>query len=181
MKALLKVLSLVNRDFETVTLRIIKFVNTRSSKLKRLNVKEIENIIEQEEILNGFISAYSYHLLVYERVMKKMRLYEDDEDLAEDLMIEIHQGLDICKSTLKTISNMRARYEIYLSNRLNKTITILTIFTVFMSIPSTISAIYGMNVALPFQTDPSAFTYVISIAVLIWIVMFFYFKRNDLI
>ena len=55
------------------------------------------------------------------------------------------------KQTLKTISNMRGYYSTKLSNDLNKTVTVLTLVTIFLSIPTLISSVYGMNIPLPMQ------------------------------
>ena len=119
--------------------------------------------------------------LIYERIMKKAKFFEADKEIIEDLMVEANQGFDLCKSSLKTISNIRDYYLVILSNKLNRIITVLTIFTILISIPAAISGIYGMNIALPLQKNPLAFSYIILLMVLIWMGMLFYFKKKNII
>ncbi len=88
--------------------------------------------------------------LIYERLFKRVRFFGDDKEIMEDLAIDSNQGLNLCKSSLKTISNLRNYQTILLSNKMNKTITILMIFTMFLGISTTVSGLYGMNIPLPF-------------------------------
>jgi len=180
-KFLLTLLSLINKEFEKSTLDIIRSVNNKKSSLTSLKEKDIEMMLEQEDILNSFVSSYSYTALVYDRMMKHIRLYEEDKEIVEDLIIEAQQGLDICKSTLKTISNMRSHYEILLSNKLNKIITLMTVFTIFVSIPSAISGLYGMNLILPIQSDPNAFNYIVAVILAVWVALIVFFRKKNII
>ena len=104
-----------------------------------------------------------------------------DKDIVEDLINESEQGFDLCKSTLKSISNMRNNLVIMLSNRLNKTISTLTILTVIITIPAAISGIYGMNLRLPLQQNPFAFFYILGFIIVSWTLFFVYFKARRII
>ena len=56
-------------------------------------------------------------------------------------------------------------YSITISTKLNKAIRLLTVFTVLMSIPAAIGALYGMNVPLSYEDSGRSF-YVIGLIVL---------------
>ncbi len=178
LKCLIRVFSLIDRSFEKSTIDIIKIVNATKIQASRLKEKDVVNLIHQENILNNMVSSYYYTNLLYERIVKRLQFFKEDKEILEDLMVEANQGFNLCKSSLKTISNIRDYNMIALSNRLNRTITILTIFTIFISIPAAISGIYGMNIRLPFQQDPLAFYYILPVIVGIWIIFILYLKKK---
>lgn len=183
LKCLIRLLSMINKDFEVSTLRILKSVSSMRESVHDLTEKEITSLLEQESTLNSFVSAYNHTNLVYERIMQNVKFYEEDKKMIEDLIIDAKQGFESCKSSLKTISNIRNNFVILLSNKLNRTITLLTIFTIFVTIPAAIAGIYGMNVKLPLGDNPNAFYFVLSFICLTWLVLslFFiwYFKRGN--
>jgi magnesium transporter len=178
--SLLTLLSTINAEFEKATLRIVRAVNSeKKSLMDKLSEKDINSLLIQEDTLNNYVSSYYYTSLVYERIIKYIKLIDEDKEEMEDLKIEARQGLDLCKASLKKISNLRNHLEITLSNRLNKLITALTIFTILISVPAAISGIYGMNIALPLQNSPFAFIYVIAGIVLMWTIFLLYLKRKS--
>ncbi|MBL7160156.1 MAG: magnesium transporter CorA family protein [Candidatus Aenigmarchaeota archaeon] len=181
LKCLLWFFSLINRDFEYSTNDIVRLVNAKKESIRKLNEKDINILLEQESILNNFVSAYYHTNLVYERIKKNIRFYEQDNEILDDLMIEAKQGFELCELSLKTISNIRNHFEVLVSHKLNKIITLLTVFTVLISLPAAISGIYGMNIALPMQENPYAFSIIVFIIVLLWAGLLFYFKKTNVI
>lgn len=180
-KCLLTLLSFVNKYFEKETTEIVKKVNAQKRKAKNLPEKEINELLFYEDRLNELVSSYYHINMVYRRLVKKLKFHEEDEKGIEDLIIEIEEGFNLCKSSLRKITNIRNNIMIVMSNRLNKIITLLTIVTVFISIPAAISGIYGMNVNLPMQNSPNAFFYIIAFNALVWIFFFAYFKVKKII
>ncbi len=181
LKSLITMLSLVNREFEKVTRRIIKSVRGERNIVQSLEEKHVTDLLQYEDVLNTFVTSYHYMNLVYERMTRQLDFFEDDKDLIEDLIIEGTQGADMCRSSLRTISNIRNYILVLSSNRLNKILKVLTIFTVFISIPAAISGLYGMNVALPFQDNPFTFAYVFGFLLLVWLSVWLYFKRSNIL
>ncbi len=182
LKCLIRLLSLINEGFEKTTVGIVKDVQKRKHlSIEELKDEELTSLLEQEDILNDFVSSYYYINLLYERIIRKIKFFEQDKEILEDLIVEGTQGFNLCKSSLKTISNIRGYYDILLSNRLNNIITILTIFTILISFPAAISGLYGMNVALPLQRHPLVFWYVLIFIGAIWLVFILYLKRKRVI
>ena len=68
-----------------------------------------------------------------------------------------------------------------LSNELNKKVTILTLFTIFLAIPTLIAGIYGMNISLPFQANASILIILAGLVIGIWGLMFFVLKKIKII
>ena len=181
LKSLIEILFLINEGLEKATVKIVRDVQIKRLKKTELSENDLEALLEEEDFLNRLISSYQYIVLVYNRAVKKIPFLKEDKELLEDLIEETDQGFNLCRSALKNISNIREYYTIVLSNRLNKTISILTVFTVLISLPNLIAGIYGMNIALPFAEDSLAFLY-ITISSLIGLIFFIlYFKKSKII
>ena len=178
LKSLIKILSQMNKSFEKETLEIVRDVRLRRKNIRRLRDKDVTMLLEYEEILNNFIYYYYHMLILYNRMLKKIKFYEKDKEIIEDLIVEANEGFNLCKSSLKTISNIRDHYMILLSNKLNRILTILTIVTIFISIPAAISGIYGMNILLPLQHNPNVFWYILGTIGVIWILFYIYLKKK---
>ncbi len=181
LKCLITFLSLINTSFEKLTVAIVKRVKVEKKSPAELNEKDLYNLLEEEDILNNLVSSYYHMDLLYERMAKKINFFEQDKEIIEDLIIETNQGFSLCKSSLRNISNIRKYYDISLSNKLNRIITILTVFTVIISIPAAVSGIYGMNVFLPFQTKPWAFYLVLGSIIIICLSLLYYLKKKKII
>jgi len=181
LKCVIKLFSLLNDSFEKLTINVVKRVQAERKTTSDLQEKELNNLLEQEDILNTLVSSYYYMNLLYDKASRKVKFFDQDKEILEDLITEATQGLDLCRSSLKTISNIRNYYVIFLSNKLNKIITILTVYTIIISIPAAISGIYGMNVLLPFADNPNIFSYLVLIIVFIWAGFIFYLKKKKII
>jgi len=182
LKCLINLLSVINEDFEKATINIVKTVQvTKNLSINELKEKELNTLLEQEDVLNDFVSSYYYINLLYERVIRRIKFFEQDKEILEDLIVEGTQGFNLCKSSLKTISNIRGYYTILLSNKLNNIITVLTIFTILVSFPAAISGIYGMNVVLPLQKHPHVFEYILVLTGIVWVGFIVYLKKRKII
>ncbi len=181
LKCLIHLLSLIDKDFQEVTANLVKAVHKQSRLSPQMDEKMLYSLLEKENFLNTLVSFYHHINLLYERIIRKIEFFEEDKEIIENLIEESTQGLNLCKSFLKLISNMREYYVILLSHRLNRIITILTVFTIFIELPTMISGIYGMNVLLPFQKNPWIFYYLIGIIVAIWLGFILFLRRKKII
>jgi len=181
LKCLINLLSLIDKDFQEVTTEIVRDIHKQSRLTPEMDEKMLYSLLEKENFLNTLVSSYHHINLLYERIIRKIEFFEEDKEIIENLIEESTQGLNLCKSFLKLISNMREYYVILLSHRLNRTITILTVFTIFIELPTVISGIYGMNVLLPFQKNPWIFYYLIGIIGVIWLSFVILLRRKKII
>ena len=92
---------------------------------------------------------------------KTIKMYEEDVDLLEDVIIENSQAIEmaeiygnITKSTTDAFSSM-------ISNNLSTTMKLLTSITIILAIPTMIASFWGMNVDVPFEHSGSIFGFVI--------------------
>lgn len=162
---------------------INKEVQTQRKKLRKIHKNDIYRLVEMEENLNNFISALVPNINVIKRILtyNYIELYQKDKELIQDLLADGEQVLDLCKTNLKTINNIREGYTTVLSIRLNQIIQVLTYLTVFFTIPMVIASVYGMNIELPYGNSPQAFMLLSGVTVgtmAIALLAFIWFKKR---
>ncbi|KKQ57034.1 MAG: Mg2 transporter protein CorA family protein [Candidatus Woesebacteria bacterium GW2011_GWB1_38_5] len=182
-KLILHILSEINHTYNKFINEISREIRKTSIGLKNTDVKnkDIIKLVANEMTLNDFLSS----LLPIKNNMeiltsgKTLRLFENDKDLIEDLHLSSNQLVEISKSNLKNIVNIREASNTIMSNNLNKTIKFLTALTVVLNVPVLISSIYGMNVPLPLTGSVFAFWYVISLAFFVSLTLTAIFIKKD--
>ncbi len=109
-------------------------------------------------------------------------LYEDDRDLMEDVMIEVHQAQEMCNIYSNILSGTMDAYASVISNNLNIVMKVLTVITIVMAIPNMIFGFYGMNVELPFAGVPvvSSWVFPLIITAIACLVAVQIFKKKGL-
>ncbi|MBI2573412.1 magnesium transporter CorA family protein [Candidatus Woesearchaeota archaeon] len=180
-KFLLKMLFLCNDDMERATIRVVRSVQRSRKTAEDLKDEDMSNLLVYEDFLNNLVSTYYYANLLYLKLLRKVDFVEDDKASLDDLIVESTQGMNTCRASLKTISNVRDYHTAVLTNRLNKTIKVLTIFTIFITIPAAISGVYGMNVVLPGGHNDQAFWYIITFIIILWSCFFYFLKKKSII
>ncbi len=98
--------------------------------------------------------------------------------MIEDLQLSTSELIELTKSRLKTIQNLRDAYNTVATNNLNKIFKRLTSIAIFMSIPTIIGGLYGMNIALPYDHHPQAFWIVVGTIGLLMLGFIVFFKRK---
>jgi len=161
--------------------KINKEINAKKVSLSKLKNKDIIAFVELEEGLNEFITAIVALIGVFEKIRsgKFIEIFEKDKDLLEDLITDSYQSLDMCRTSIKRIINIREAYSTILTNGLNRTMKALASLAIILGVPTIIASLYGMNVGLPLQSNPFAFFY-ISIATLtvcLFLILVFYLKK----
>jgi len=164
------------------------FINSTSKQIKlirsRLRGHEISNqdfidfvVIEDE--LNEFLAALMPTNATLRRLMRGryIPLFEEDQDIIEDLLLNNEQSIEACSSNIKSIVNIREAYSSISSNNLNRTMKRLTVVTVLVMLPSMFYGMYGMNIDLPYQHEPWAFN-VLNILILAFIGSVYFFAKR---
>ncbi len=180
-KFFIQLMTAVTTSFEQKLVRLRRSVHRDRAKLRVISNRDIKRLVDYEHELNDMISAVVPTNVWLQTVTKGnyMQLYNDDVELMEDLMIANSQLVESARSLLKTIQNVRNATEAILTNNLNGTIRTLTILTILLTIPTIISSLYGMNVALPLMDNPLAFWLVIVLILVVVSATVYFFKRNQ--
>jgi len=169
-------------ELYTKETRIInKKIFAKKVTLSKLKNKDIVALIGLEEALSEFITSLVSLIGIFEKILsgKYVKVFEADQELLEDLIIDSQQSLDMCKTSIKKIVNIREAYSTILTNNLNRVMKILAFLTLVMGIPNIIAGFYGMNVRLPIQGNPLAFFYIFILALVfsLILVLIFYLKK----
>ncbi|OUO35241.1 magnesium transporter CorA family protein [Olsenella sp. An290] len=109
-------------------------------------------------------------------------LYEDDQDLLEDVLVEVHQAIEMANIYSGTLSGTMDAFASIISNNLNIVMKVLSVITIVMAIPNIIFGFYGMNVDLPFDGVPffDNWAFPIVIAAVCCLVAAWIFKRKGM-
>jgi magnesium transporter len=142
--------------------------------------EDIVRFVTFENALNDFLAALVPTSNILKDLLsgKHLKLHEKDGELVEDLFLANGQLIEICRSTLKNIFNIRNAYSTIMTNDLNRVIKLLTALTIILSVPTIIASIYGMNVVLPLAENNQAFWLIGGGTIISVFVLFLLFKKN---
>lgn len=143
--------------------------------------KSLLRLLSLEKSLVYFTTSLKANEVVMERMNrgKVIKLYEEDEDLLEDVLIENKQAMEMSKIYSDILSGVMDAYSSVISNNLNGVMKILTAITIIISVPTMISSFWGMNVKVPMQDNPWGFAIILIASILIGIIVTIILKRKD--
>jgi magnesium transporter len=160
-------------------LRYLYRIDRETDKLEKelrasLKNAEIFDLLNLQKALVYFTTSLRSNDLVLQKLLrgKTIKMYEEDEELLEDVIVENRQASEMAKIYTDILVGMMDAFTSVISNNLNQVMKLLTSITIILSIPVIVSSFYGMNVKLPFMNYAHAFTLVIVIA-LVGIIGFF--------
>ncbi|MET1248307.1 MULTISPECIES: magnesium transporter CorA family protein [Sporolactobacillus] len=168
-------------------LRYLKTIDRRTSLIERelhesMRNEELFNLLSLEKTLVYFTTSLKSNNIVIEKMTKQrfLRMYEDDQDLLEDVIIEIKQAIEMSEVHSNILSGMMDAYASVISNNVNLVMKFLTTVTIVLSIPTMVASFWGMNVgSIPWEHAPHAFWIPISIAIgLAGITALFFWKKK---
>lgn len=179
-KCLFQIFSEINFIYNKVLVNINKKIRKIGFALEKIDNKDINRLVYFETILNDFLSALVPTNTALDSLLqnKILKLYEEDKDLIENLSVANNQLIELAKSNLKNIVNIREAFSTILTNNLNYIIKVFTALTVILNLPVIITGLYGMNVALPFSNNPHAFSYILLLNLFIVISLVILFVRK---
>ncbi|HET7320470.1 MAG TPA: magnesium transporter CorA family protein [Candidatus Saccharimonadales bacterium] len=184
-KLVLLIFSHISDDYD-------RYINLTSRKLKSVRTRlrghsitnqDLIDFVTIEDELNEFLSSLQPNNATLRRLMagKHVPLYEEDQDLVEDLMLSNGQSIEASQANLRSISNIRDAYSAIASNNLNRTLTILTIATILISVPSLAMGVYSLNIPLPAQHSTDTFWVIMAINVTLMSVVLYIARKKRVI
>lgn len=150
--------------------------------VSKIRYRQVNQFVQLEMIFNDYLLALDAMGLVVKALLsgKYLTLYETDRELVEDLFIGVTQLQDTLNARLKQMESLREAYSTMVSNRLNKTMKLLTAVTVILTLPTMVFSLFGMNVNLPLATDPQAFVEIVLGTVLLSLILGVVFWKKDM-
>ena len=145
--------------------------------------KELLKLLSLEKSLVYFTTSLKSNEIVMEKTMrgKIVKLYEDDEDILEDAIIENRQSIEMAQIYSNILNGTMDAYASIISNNLNGVMKFLTSITIVLAIPTMISSFWGMNVELPFEHSRIGFIIMVVIAVALTLLVTWWLKRKDML
>lgn len=145
--------------------------------------RELLKLLSLEKSLVYFTTSLKSNELVMEKTLrgKILKLYEEDEDILEDAIVENKQAIEMSGIYRDILNGTMDAYASIISNNLNGVMKFLTSITIILAIPTLISSLWGMNVPVPFQNHPHGFIILVGICILVTIIAVLILKRRDLL
>lgn len=146
--------------------------------------KDLVDMLEIEKTLVYFITSLKANDIVLEKLTKGtiLPLYDGDQDLLEDAMIETKQAIEMSRIYRDILNSITDTYETIVSNNMNIAMKFLAAATIVLSIPTMISSFLGMNIPLgEISKNPNAFVIIILISVSTAILIAFILKKKDML
>ncbi|MDD4601580.1 hypothetical protein SDC9_04187 [bioreactor metagenome] len=165
-------------------LRYLKQINRRTDEIethlrKSMKNQELFDLLDLQKGLTYFSVSLRSNGIVLERLLRMrtnsqlqnlIKMYEEDEDLLEDVIIENKQAIEMVEMYTHILNGMMDTFASIISNNLNIVMKFLASMTIILAIPTMIASFFGMNVPIPFAEYPSGFLYIVIIAFLLAVI-----------
>ncbi len=139
--------------------------------------KELIQLLDLEKSLVFFSTSLKANEITMQKIRrgKFIRLYEEDEDLLEDVLIETNQAIEMSNIYSNILSGTMDAFASVISNNLNIVMKVLASITILMAIPNIVTSFYGMNITGGIPMDhfwwfPAAIS-IAAICVAAWILI----------
>ncbi|PTJ43708.1 magnesium transporter CorA family protein [Staphylococcus simulans] len=148
---------------------------------KKVTNKQLYNLMEVEKSLVYFLAALKGNEDVFNKLFKlpPIKRFEEDEYLIEDLFVETNQAIETTELHTRILESITTSYESLLSNDMNNIMKTLTLFTVFLTLPTLVFSFFGMNVPLPLNDhSPTSWIATLGISMIIVAIVFLLLWRK---
>ena len=145
--------------------------------------RELLKLLNLEKSLVYITTSLRSNEAVMERTLKirNIKLYEEDEHILEDAIIENKQAIEMSKIYSDILNGTMDAYASIISNNLNRVMKFLTSITIVLAVPTMVSSFWGMNVALPFEKSPFGFLIMIVIATALTLFVTWWLRRKNML
>ena len=147
---------------------------------------DLVDLHELESNLVYFATSLRANGVVLDRLTRygRLRQYEEDQELLEDVIIENKQAIEMTQIYRDIINGTRELLSTVINNRLNNAMKYLAAITIVMSIPTIISGLWGMNVDgkwMPLSSFPHGFAIICGITLVICIITMFILRKRKML
>ncbi len=146
---------------------------------RSLRNKELIMLLDLEKSLVFFSTSLKANEITMERLRRGrfVKMYEEDDELMEDVLIETKQAIEMSNIYSSVLSGTMDAFASVISNNLNIVMKVLTSLTILMAIPTMIASFYGMNVSgLPLAN----FWFPITLSLVITGIAAFFLVKKDM-
>lgn len=149
---------------------------------KSMRNKELLQLFDLEKSLVYFTTSLRANEIVLEKMMRmdNIKRYPEDEDLLEDVIIENKQAIEMANIYSNILGGTMNAFSSIISNNLNIVMKTLTSITIIMAVPTMIGSFWGMNVPVPFEGHPHAFSGIIFLSTIVTAIIAFIMIKKKL-
>ncbi|RFB16848.1 magnesium transporter CorA family protein [Bacillus sp. HNG] len=170
----------------TLYLRYLKQISKKTDLIEKelhqsMKNKELFSLLNFEKSLVYFTTSLKSNNIVMQKMLKSnyLKMYEDDQELLEDVIIENQQAIEMAETHTSILSGMMDAFASVISNNVNIVMKFLTSITIILSLPTMVASFYGMNVSIPFQEYQYSFLIAITISfILSSITAYIFWKKR---
>ena len=147
---------------------------------KSMKNKELFRMMTIEKSFVYFSTSLKANEVTLQKIFRGrlLKLYDDDKDLLEDVLLEVKQAIEMCTIYRDIMGGTMDAYASIISNNLNIVMKVLTSITILMAIPTLVSSFYGMNVSfLPLPV----FWFPICISILLVIIVAIILHKKNML
>ena len=172
----------------SIFLKLLKKINKETEVAENILQKTLQNqellkLLNLDKSLVYFTTSLKSNEAVMEKTLKGriIKLYEEDEDLLEDSIIENKQAIEMSKIYSDILNGTMDAYASIISNNLNGVMKRLTSITIIIAIPTLIASLWGMNVFVPFQHNQWGFLILSIFMIITTAITILWLKKKDLL
>ena len=184
----IQILYAVAREY----LRLLRFIDktlevSETELEKAVSNKELYKRLELSKSLVYFASSLKSNEAVLEKLMRGriVKLYEEDEDLLEDVVIEYKQAHEMADVYANIVSTTTDAYASIISNNMNDIMKVLAAATIVLTIPDLIGCFFGQNFPMPwdeeFLSQPLPFISILTSCILSVILTAYILKKKSIL
>ncbi|WP_338448125.1 magnesium transporter CorA family protein [Niallia oryzisoli] len=155
----------------TSYLRYLKQISKKTDAIEKelhesMKNKELFSLLNLQKSLVYFTTSLKSNNIVMQKMLKSnyLKMYEDDQELLEDVIIENQQAIEMAETHTSILSGTMDAFASVISNNVNIVMKFLTSITIILSLPTMVASFYGMNVPIPFQEHNYSFIIAIIIS-----------------
>lgn len=178
---LLGVMAAIVGSFEDMISHTARSITDTSNRLKTHDItnRDFIHFVTVEGNLNHCHMNLDSTLSMTKRLRENKResLSVESLEALDDIGLHIEQLLVSIKSHLGTVESIRNAYSTVANNTLNQRMKTLTVFTVLITLPNVFYGMYGMNVALPFGSEPWAYGAIVGFTLTVILIVFLLAKK----
>lgn len=171
----------------TYYLQYLRQIDRESSKIEKelhrsMKNQELIQLLDLEKSLVYFSTSLKSNEIVLEKLLriKPVKMYADDEDLLNDVIIENKQAIEMATIYSGILSGTMDAFASIISNNLNIVMKFLASITIVLSIPTMVASFFGMNVIVPMENNPHAFLIIFIMSFIFSGILGFIMFKKDL-
>ncbi len=110
--------------------------------------KGLIQLLGLEKSLVYFSTSLKSNEAVLEKLMRGryLKLYEEDQELLDDVLIEVKQAIEMTNIYSNILSGTMDTFASIISNNLNIVMKRMTTLTIIIAVPTIVFSFYGMNI-----------------------------------